>query len=76
MSICCQCSGVPVVAGPTEATAVGNIMVQAISTGLVDSVSDARAIIRQSFELETYEPEDTEKWNSAYERFLAISGLS
>lgn len=69
-------AGVPVVAGPTEATAVGNIMVQAISTGLIDSISDARAIIRQSFELETYEPRDSEQWDSAYERFLAITGLS
>ena len=69
-------AGVPVVAGPTEATAVGNIMVQAISTGLIDSISDARAIIRRSFELQTYEPEDSEQWDCAYERFLAISGLS
>ena len=69
-------AGVPVVAGPTEATAIGNIMVQAISAGLIDSISDARAIIRRSFELQTYEPEDSEQWDSAYERFLAISGLS
>ena len=69
-------TGVPVVAGPTEATAVGNIMVQAISTGLVNSISDAREIISHSFELETYEPRDTERWNSAYGRFLDITGLS
>ena len=69
-------AGVPVVAGPTEATAVGNIMVQAISTGLIDSISDAREIISRSFELETYEPRDSEQWDSAYERFLAITGLS
>ena len=67
---------VPVVAGPTEATAVGNIMVQAIATGLIDSISDAREIISQSFELEIYEPRDSEQWDQAYERFLAITGLS
>ena len=69
-------TGVPVVAGPTEATAIGNIMVQAISTGLIGSISDAREIISHSFELETYEPRDSEQWNQAYERFLAITGLS
>ncbi len=69
-------AGVPVVAGPTEATAVGNITVQAISTGLIDSISDAREIISHSFELETYEPRDSEQWDQAYGRFLAITGVS
>ena len=69
-------TGVPVVAGPTEATAVGNIMVQAIATGLIDSISDAREIISKSFELKTYEPRDSEHWDRAYERFLVITGLS
>ena len=68
-------TGMPVVAGPMEATALGNIMVQAIATGLIDSISDAREIISQSFELETYEPRDSEQWDQAYERFLAITGL-
>lgn len=69
-------TGVPVVAGPTEATAVGNIMVQAIATRLIDSISDAREIISKSFELKTYEPRDSEQWDHAYERFLVITGLS
>ncbi len=69
-------TGAPVVAGPTEATAVGNIMVQAFATGLVDSISDAREIINRSFEVVTYEPGDLERWDSAYERFLVITGLS
>ena len=69
-------TGAPVVAGPTEATAVGNIMVQVFATGLVDSISDAREIINRSFEVVTYEPGDLERWDSAYERFLVITGLS
>ena len=69
-------AAVPVVAGPTEATAVGNIMVQAIATGLIDSISEAREIICRSFELETYEPRDLGQWDGAYERFLVTTGLS
>ena len=69
-------AAVPVVAGPTEATAVGNIMVQAIATGLIDSISEAREIISRSFELETYEPRDLGEWDGAYERFLVTTGLS
>ena len=69
-------TGAAVVAGPTEATAVGNIMVQTIATGLIDSISEAREIISRSFELETYEPRDLGQWDGAYERFLVTTGLS
>ena len=68
-------TGAQVVAGPTEATAVGNIMVQALATGLIDSISEAREIIGRSFEVTTYEPRDPERWDSAYERFLVTTGL-
>ncbi|MCH8294494.1 rhamnulokinase [Candidatus Poribacteria bacterium] len=69
-------TGVPVVTGPTEATAIGNVMVQAIAVGLIDSISDAREIIRESFEVETYEPQDSDRWEEAYDRFLTVTGLS
>ena len=69
-------TGVPVVTGPTEATAIGNVMVQAIAVGLIDSIADAREIIRESFEVETYEPQDSDRWEEAYDRFLAVTGLS
>ena len=46
-----------VVAGPSEATAAGNILVQAIGAGLISNVADARATVRNSFPLETYHPE-------------------
>ena len=48
--------GIPVVAGPTEATALGNIMVQARTAGLVDSFAGMREYIRKSVETETYLP--------------------
>jgi len=45
-----------VIAGPAEATAVGNILVQGIGAGIVSGVSEAREIVRRSFPLETYLP--------------------
>ena len=65
-------TGIPVMAGPVEATAIGNIMVQAMGLGLVKSPADIRTIISNSFELEKYEPKDTKKWDEAYERFVNI----
>ena len=65
-------TGLPVVAGPVEATAVGNILIQAMALGQVSSLAEMRAIIRGSFELRNYEPADTEAWDAAYVRFREI----
>ncbi len=65
-------TGLLVVAGPYEATAIGNIMMQAKGLGLVKSLKEIRAIINESFTLESYEPQDTELWNNAYEKFLKL----
>ncbi len=62
-----------VVAGPVEATAIGNLMMQAVSAGAVGSIPNAREIIRQSFAVEQYEPKNTAVWNEAYERFVKLS---
>ncbi len=59
--------GLPVVAGPTEAAAVGNILVQAIAERELDGIEDGRRIVARSFPLETYEPRDHEAWNDAFE---------
>jgi rhamnulokinase len=69
-------TGTPVVAGPIEATAIGNIMVQAVASGAINSIADAREIIRRSFEVTIYEPQDSAGWDEAYDRFLAVTGLS
>ena len=68
-------TGTPVIAGPIEATAIGNIVVQAIACGLIGSISEAREIIHRSFDVTTYEPQDLRDWEEAYERFLKITGL-
>ncbi len=65
-------TGLPVIAGPAEATASGNIMVQALALGYVRSLADIRAIIRNSIELKTYEPSGSGDWAQAYERFGTV----
>ena len=62
-------TGLPVIAGPTEATAIGNIMVQALGLGHVNSLAQIRTIVRDSFELVSYEPREIESWDKAYSRF-------
>ncbi len=58
-----------VLAGPVEATAVGNVLVQAMGLGLLGSLADARAVVRRSFELLRFEPKQPERWRQAYGRF-------
>lgn len=64
--------GIPVMAGPSEATAIGNLIVQAIADGEIGSLKEGRAIIENSFEFKTFYPSDSDAWNCAYERFLAF----
>jgi len=67
-------TGRPVLAGPVEATAVGNIIVQAMALGHVSSLEEGRALVRRSFEVTTYEPGERAPWDEAYTRFLGILG--
>src|SRR5690349_9116220 len=64
--------GRTVVAGPVEATAIGNILVQAMATGDVKSIADLRAIVRNSFDVKRYEPRDTAAWDEAYARYRSM----
>ncbi len=65
-------TGKKVVAGPTEGTAAGNILMQAIAHGRVGSLEEARLIIRNSTRLENYHPEDTRIWEKVYKKFLDL----
>lgn len=49
--------GVPVIAGPVEATAIGNLLAQFLASGEISSLREGRALVARSFELKTYEPE-------------------
>ncbi len=55
--------GIPVIAGPVEATALGNVGVQAIATGALADLAEMRATIARSIELETYSPQNTAAWD-------------
>ncbi len=61
-----------VVAGPIEATATGNLMMQAVATGEIGSIAEAREVIRRSFTVDEYEPQNTAAWDDAYAKFLKI----
>jgi rhamnulokinase len=65
-------TGVTVLAGPQEGTALGNIMVQAKAVGEVKDIWDMRRIIANSLELVQFEPEDKAVWDAAYKKYLEI----
>jgi rhamnulokinase len=65
----------PVIAGPSEATTMGNIAVQAIATGELASLSAARALIRRSSNLKRYEPSVSPEWDAAYARFVDFAQI-
>ncbi len=61
-------TGLPVESGPDEATAIGNVIVQAISSGLVSSISKGREMVQSSFPVARHEPRAaTAEWQSLYD---------
>jgi rhamnulokinase len=62
----------PVLAGPVEATAIGNVLVQAIGLGLLLSLAEAREVVRRSFEVCSYTPQNPQNWHEPYQRFLKL----
>lgn len=62
-------TGRRVIAGPVEATALGNIAVQILATGEATSLREARGIIDRSIPTEIFEPRETDKWETQAERF-------
>jgi rhamnulokinase len=63
-------TGRTVLAGPAEATALGNIAMQMLATGAAASLAEARAVIDRSFPVERFEPSATDRWDAQYRRFL------
>ncbi len=62
----------PVVAGPVEATAAGNVLMQALARGRLGSLADARHVVRRSFDVVRYEPRPGGGWDDAYARFCTL----
>ncbi len=63
-----NCTGRKVVTGPIEATASGNVLMQAKATGQIKTLAAAREIVRKSFKLKQYEPQDVPLWAEQYEK--------
>ena len=64
--------GLKVVAGPEEATAVGNAMVQAVALGLIKKLPDAQEMIRSAFRIREFVPRDRETWDRIFEKYRAF----
>lgn len=60
--------GKKVITGPIEATASGNVLMQAMATGQIQSLEQAREILRNSFHLKEYEPQDVSRWDTQYDK--------
>jgi rhamnulokinase len=69
-----EATGRPVIAGPAEATAIGNILIQAMALRSVSSHEEMRTIVKDSFEPAEYEPHGDKGWLEAFDRFQAVLG--
>ncbi len=67
-----QSLGIPVIAGPVEATALGNIILQLIALGEIESIEKGREIIAETEKVKKYEQKHTSDWDAAFERFCEI----
>jgi rhamnulokinase len=61
-----------VVAGPVEATAIGNVLMQALALGRLKSLADLRRVVRASFPVQTYHAKDHAAWDAAYQHFIKL----
>ena len=68
-------TGRRVLAGPAEATALGNVAVQILATGVASSLAEVRAMVDRSFPTEVFEPHDSDRWAQHSERFQHYTGM-
>lgn len=65
-------TGVTVIAGPSEATAIGNALIQARTAGMAGSLQEMRRIVTNSTETDMFIPSHTTEWDDAYNRFITL----
>jgi rhamnulokinase len=65
-------TGCRVIAGPVEATAIGNVLLQAIGLRHLSSLEEGRSLVRRSFDVISYEPRTAAAWDEAYNRYLSL----
>jgi rhamnulokinase len=66
-------TGLEVVAGPGEATAIGNVAAQALAVGKLKKPEDVRHMVRNSFPLKTYRPRGADEWDARMDAFRAVA---
>ncbi len=59
-------------AGPVEATSIGNVLVQAMAVGAIKDLTEGRHVVKNSFDITRYEPENSDVWDAAYEKWNEI----
>ena len=64
--------GIPVTAGPVEATVIGNVAAQFMALGYIDTIESVRDIIANSFEIKYYEPENEREFAAGFDKYLKI----
>jgi rhamnulokinase len=65
-------SGLPVLAGPEEATVIGNVLVQAVAAGRFSSLAEARRHLSNNISMKSFEPNKSDEWRNAADRYAAI----
>ena len=63
---------IPVIAGPDEASAIGNIMIQSVGAGCYNTLQEIRNVVENSFQLKNYEPSGKESWDNAFIKFVQV----
>ena len=71
-----EATGLTVLAGPAEATALGNVAVQILATGAASSLKEVRAIVDRSFPTEVFNPVDPGRWSDQVKRFQHYSEMT
>ncbi|UOF90404.1 rhamnulokinase [Fodinisporobacter ferrooxydans] len=75
-SLLCQftanATGIPVIAGSSEATGIGNILMQLYAKGELKDLSEIRLLVQQSFPIQVYEPQNIELWEENYQKFISL----
>ena len=67
-----EATGIPVVAGPVEATVLGNALIQLITLGEIENLEQGRQVIAELDKEQRYEPQQTDTWQRAYDRYKQI----
>ena len=62
-------AGIPVIAGPLEATAIGNILIQAKTLGIIKSFREGTELVKEFLPVTSYQGEDIDSWNRAIKTF-------